>query len=212
MTPEPPAIDPQRPLVEAIQTGADYERDCAELYRRFQRRVWALFARRGFTADECADLTQDTFVRVFHAIGDFHFRSRFERWLFEIAANIYRNELRRRGAVKRDVPEESLDDVARRQTEGQLDAIAVLASPTPSALDEALHHERRTRLRAAIEDLPPQMRRCLLLRHQGFKYREIGDLMRISIQTVKAHLHQAHTRLELELAARPGKPETKGDS
>jgi RNA polymerase sigma-70 factor (ECF subfamily) len=211
MTSEPPSIDPLRSLIEAIQAGIDYERGCNDLYRRFHRRVHALFARRGFTAAECADLTQDTFVRVFHAIGDFRFRSRFERWLFEIAANTYRNELRRRGAAKRDVLEESLDDVITR-AEGQLEAPGALSSPAPSALQEALDRERRTLLRAEIDKLPPQMRRCLLLRHQGFKYREIGILMGISIQTVKAHLHQAHTRLELALAARPGKPETKGDS
>jgi DNA-directed RNA polymerase specialized sigma24 family protein len=50
------------------------------------------------------------------------------------------------------------------------------------------------------------MRRCCLLRYeQGLKYQEIAVVMKISIETVKAHLHQARKRLAAKLETRKEK-------
>jgi RNA polymerase sigma-70 factor, ECF subfamily len=198
-------------LVGQIQAESDYQRSCRELYQLFQRRVFKFFAVRGFSSDECAELTQETFIRVFLGIGRLHDASRFATWLFEIAANVYRNELRHRGAAKRDAYEESIDDLADHQGARQPDAIAALSATAPGPLDVTLHRERLERLRAKLTLLPPQMRRCLYLRlYQDLKYREIAALMRISIETVKAHLHQAQKRLKVDFPDRPDGEETQG--
>ncbi len=52
---------------------------------------------------------------------------------------------------------------------------------------------------SAIGTLPPQMRRCLLLRLDCLKYREIAEVLRLSIYTVKAHLYQARQELQWKL-------------
>ncbi|HEV3460036.1 MAG TPA: RNA polymerase sigma factor [Thermoanaerobaculia bacterium] len=196
-------------LVERIQAGTDYERSCRELYHQFRRRIVSFFAVRGFSSDECAELTQETFIRVFLGIGRLHDASRFATWLFEIATNVYRNELRHRGAAKRDAFEESIEDLAEDQAAGRPDAIAALGSNAPSPLDETLHRERLESLRAKLKLLPPQMRRCVFLRlYQDLKYREIAALLRISIETVKAHLHQAQKRLMVDFPDRPDGEET----
>ncbi len=196
-------------LVERIQTGTDYERCCCELYQLLRRRIVGFFAVRGFSADECAELTQETCVRVFLGIGRLRDPSRFMTWLFEIAANVYRNELRRRGAGKRDAFEESIEDLMQAKPSGGPDAVAALSSSTPDPLHETLRRERLERLRAEIDLLPPQMRRCVYLRqYQDLKYREIAALMHISIETVKAHLHQAQKRLAVAFPKRPDHEET----
>jgi RNA polymerase sigma-70 factor, ECF subfamily len=198
-------------LVEQIQAGTDYQRSCRELYQRFRRRIVSFFAARGFSADECAELTQETFVRVFLGVGRLQDASRFGTWLFEIAANIYRNELRRRGAAKRDAFEESIEDLAENQAAGRSDAVAALSTSAPGPLDVTLHRERLERLRAKLALLPPQMRRCVYLRvYQDLKYREIAVLMHISIETVKAHLHQAQKRLAVDFPDRPDGDKTMG--
>jgi RNA polymerase sigma factor (sigma-70 family) len=200
-----------RILVERIQAGIDYQRSCAEIHRLFRRRVESFFVRRGFSSDECAELTQETFVRVFNGIGSLHTASRFARWLFEIATNIYRNELRRRGAAKRDAFEESIEDLVETQAERRSDALPALSSKAPSPLDATLRRERLERLRAKLDQLPPQMRRCVYLRlYHDLKYREIATVMGISIETVKAHLHQAQKRLTVAFSERPDDEETQG--
>jgi len=64
-----------------------------------------------------------------------------------------------------------------------------------------MDRERLQALRDAIDSLPPQMRRVLMLRLSfGLKYREIASMMQVSIETVKAHLHQSQARLKAALA------------
>jgi RNA polymerase sigma-70 factor (ECF subfamily) len=211
MSSAPSDADRVRALVERIQAGIDYQHSCEELYRLFRRRVHGFFAVRGFAPDECRELTQETFIRVFGGIGSLQLADRFPRWLFEIAGNLYRNELRRRGAAKRDAFEESIESLIESQGEGRADALPALSSKAPGPLDGALRREELASLRVELDRLPPQMRRCVYLRlYQDLKYREIAGVLRISIETVKAHLHQAQKRLRVAFSARLEDEETQG--
>jgi len=192
--------DPSRRLVELIQKGIDVEGNCERLFKLHARKVRNFFLRHRFSPEETRDLTQDVFLRVFKGIGSFRLESRFETWLFEIADHVYQNELRRRGTTKRKGWEISLETGGQSE-EGE-DSTPFEPPPSPPrALDEVLERERVERLSRAIQELPEQMRTCFLLRYgQGRKYKEVAILMKVSIDTVKAHLHQARKRLKLELA------------
>jgi RNA polymerase sigma factor (sigma-70 family) len=72
-----------------------------------------------------------------------------------------------------------------------------LVSGEGTALDSMIERERRAALLKALKELPPQMRICCELRYiRGLKYHEIAAVMKVSIETVKAHLHQARKRLQ----------------
>ena len=155
--------------------------------------VRSFFLRKGFSSQESDDLTQEVFLRVFKSIDTFRRESRFERWLWEIVAHIYSNEIRRRKTEKRNVPEQSLDAVMENE-DGAAPALSIPA-PGPSP-EQDVRSERSKALHAALKELPDQMRRCCILRYEkGLKYQEIAIVMVISIETVKAHLHQARKRL-----------------
>lgn len=192
--------DLTRRLIEEIQAGRNVEENFRRLHELHSRRVLNFFQRKGFTPEESRDLTQDVFLRVFKGIGGFRRESRFERWLFEIVHSIYSNELRRRHAEKREGKETSLD--AGKEDDSSGPGIEI-SSQDPSPLDESVGKERLQTLRQALAELPPQMRLCCELRYvRGYKYQEIATLMKISIETVKAHLHQARKRLMDKLAGR----------
>jgi RNA polymerase sigma-70 factor (ECF subfamily) len=56
-------------------------------------------------------------------------------------------------------------------------------------------------VRGAMEELPEQMRKCVMLRvYQELSYQEIAVVLRLSVETVKTHLHQARQRLRIRLA------------
>jgi RNA polymerase sigma-70 factor (ECF subfamily) len=190
----PPPVDPFGPLVEAIQAGRDVERNSELLYQRTYQPVCRMFQRWGFTTTESEDLTQETFFRVFKNIDRFRHDSWFKTWLYQIVKNICRNERRRRRAsVRRDAcREESLDELL----EADAGRVASLASSEPSAEQRALGKEGLEELRRAFLRLPKQMRECFYLRLvKHLKYREIAEVKKVSIETVKAHLHQARHRL-----------------
>jgi RNA polymerase sigma-70 factor (ECF subfamily) len=191
-----------RHLVDRIQRGIDRERHFGELFRRFHGSLRGTFVRKGFSPGDAEDLTQDVFLRVFRGIDNFRGEARFERWLFEIADHVFSNELRRRSAEKRDARETSLDGLEREPVPVVVPGGLGRAPAEPLA--DLLATERLQAVARSITGLPQQMRTCVELRYQkSLKYREIAEQMGITIDTVKAHLHQAKKRLQLELGEEP---------
>lgn len=166
-----------------------------DLYQRYFRPVVAFFVRRGVPREESRDLAQETFLRVYKNMEGFRNESSVETWLFQIAGNIFKNALRSQGTQKRDAEEVPLETSA-----GDL-VVGPWADADEGPLGAMLAEERARLLREALEGLPPQMKQAVLLRVNGdLKYREIADLMRVSIETVKAHLYQARQQLRDKLA------------
>jgi RNA polymerase sigma-70 factor, ECF subfamily len=180
-------------IIERLQgAGAPREEDFRRLFDLFYPRLVHFFARRGFPPQDCLDLTQETFLGIYRGIGSFRRDSRFETWLFSIATNAYRKRLRWGVADKREGQEVPLEPDGTTRNEPRDE------SPPPG--EDVLRKERSRLLREAVEKLPDQMRRCLVLRvYQEMKYREIAALLRLSPETVKVHLFQARKRLREEL-------------
>jgi RNA polymerase sigma-70 factor (ECF subfamily) len=183
---ETPVLD----AVRRFQAGGDREAAFRRIFERYQRPVERFFARRGLPPEECRDLTQETFLGIYRGLEGWRPEARFGTWVFKIAATTYLKRNRRRAAAKRAAPEVAQEEI------GGADAL-----PSPGTqLDRVLDDERRRALRRAMGELPDQMRRCLALRvEQDLKYREIASVMRLSIDTVKAHLFQARQRLKERL-------------
>lgn len=177
-------------VTETAESGPCFE----QLFERYCRPVSYFFARRGFSQDECLDLTQETFLGVCRGIERFRTGTNVEKWLYTIAINVWRNEIRRRSTAKRDAKEVGFDDIlgtAREIENGQ----------DTDPLKAVLTGERHDLLHEAIRELPSQMRQCLILRiDQHLKYDEIAKVMRISINTVKSQLFQARGKLRARLA------------
>jgi len=165
-----------------------------ELFRCYHSRVVAYFARRGCSREDSRDLAQETFLRVYNNMDTFRGESSMATWLFQIAANLYKNTLRSHSTQKRDGLEVPLD------TTGAETAM-IDENHEDDALGTLLTEERVRKLREAMEGLSPQMRQAVMLRvDRDLKYREIADEMRVSIETVKAHLYQARQHLRDKLA------------
>ncbi len=178
-----------------LQTGVDVEANSRRIFELFYPWVRRFFGRLGHTPQDSEDLAQETFSQVFERIGSFRHDGSFKSWLFAVASNLHRNEYRRRHREKRSAPEVSID------TSRDAD-VSPPDPPSPEAPpDRAVYtRERREALARAVEGLPPQMRNVLALRvDQDLKYREIGAVLQISVETVKAHLFQARQRLRAEL-------------
>ena len=173
-----------------------------KLYRQHYNSVYRAFRRKGYRYDEIPDLVQQTFLRAYRGFASFREESSFLTWILAIARTVAINRRRSQHAKIRNLPEVAIDGF-----EDGGEAILSAASqsdmpPTPE--EKALSKERERqalensrRLRAAMEELPPQMRQCILLFiYQGRKYREISDLLGVSINTVKSQISQAKKRLK----------------
>lgn len=176
-----------------LQTGKSLRgdgNDFEELFRQFYRPVVGFFAKRGTSNDECQDLAQETFLRAFRAFADFRGDARPSTWLFAIAANLWSNRNRDAAAAKRDGAEVPLpeDGWAEPESGDRADERADAA-------------ERLRLLRSAIDDLPPQMRRCVQLRvYQGRGYRDVAEILGVTVETAKSQVSLAKKRLRQSLA------------
>jgi RNA polymerase sigma-70 factor (ECF subfamily) len=192
------------------QTAETLDTDFEEVFERYYPRVSRFFSRRGFSADESQDLAQKTFLKVYrgwerHRRGPHGIDSRAEpwdryrrepppperetSWIFTIALNVYRNEIRRSNARKRDASVKPLEPL--RETGWEPTA------PDGGPESDTLGKQRVQLLAKALDELPPGMRRCFELRFaHGLKYKDIAEVLKISIQSVRSQLHQARKRLE----------------
>lgn len=173
-----------------------------QLFEAHAGEVCRFFVRKGFPLETSRELTQDTFLRVYQGLSEFRGEAKARTWIFSIARNRYLNARRHDRASKRQATEIALDDLRPGEDEG--DAAAPLPDPSaPDPLDDTLGRERHELLWRSVEELPPRMRRCVLLRvGQDRKYAEIAGLLGVSIDTVKSQLHQAKGRLKEILGER----------
>lgn len=172
--------------------GKSAEEAFRDLFDRNYLAVQKYFASWGVPTEECKDLAQETFLKAYSSLETFRGESNPQTWLYRIARNHLLNTRRSRMTRKREGQEVPLD-VWLEVAPGP----AVEADP----LEEVLRGELFRSLRQAVMELPPQMRRCVLLRvYHDLRYREIADVLRVSIDTVKAHLYQARLTLRGKLA------------
>lgn len=173
----------------------DPEKLFREAYETHFRPVCRFFVNKGFPREDAIELTQETFFRVYRYIGRFRNEASLGTWIYNIATNVWRNELRRLKSKKRAGKEVPIDGGAENEEPSQ-----VPRDPHPGALEDLLADEKKRKLYEALKKLPPRMRHCVLLRiHGNLRYREIAAVMKISIGTVKAQLSQAQERLIHEL-------------
>ncbi len=156
-----------------------------DLVLKYQKPLYGLLYRMVSNREDAADLLQKTFVKAFTGLGSFERRATFKTWLYQIAINLAKNVYRDRSRAEH-VP---IDDVVIRRN--------------PRTLETLIEKENRTRLKAALADLPEKQRITLLLRIQGDKkFEEIAAIMRCSLGTAKANYHHAVQKLKLFMAGR----------
>jgi RNA polymerase sigma-70 factor (ECF subfamily) len=164
----------------------------AVLVKRYQRRVTAFVAQMVGDLDVARELTQETFLRAWRALGRFDRRYKFSTWLFRIAHNLAIDQLRRRRVPT--TPLQARDD------EGEPLEIR-LPDTGRSPLEHLENSELAKRLRQVIDELRPEYRELILLRHfAGLSYQEIADLQGRPLGTIKNKLFRAHNVLRNELA------------
>jgi RNA polymerase sigma-70 factor (ECF subfamily) len=192
-----PPVGPED-IVRAVldfQRGSDREKNFELLFRRFRPRIQRFLAPRVFSPEERLDLTQAIFLRIYQGLEGFRGEGSLEGWVLQIAFNVYRKWRDRQPGGRQAVPEVPFED-----SSGAPEPSTTAHPSSPAAEDSPLDHivreERLKVLREAIGELAPKQRLCMELRvYQERSMQEIALTLRISPETVKAHLFQARQRL-----------------
>ena len=136
------------------------------------------------SADDAADLTQETFCKAQRQLDQLRDPSRSKAWLFSILRNAYLHSAR----------------AAKQRRQLPLDLVGDL----PETLPEPLPEVEPERLQQALDDLPEVFRTPVILYYfDDFSYRDIAEQMDLPIGTVMSRLARAKGYLRNRLLQAP---------
>lgn len=138
---------------------------------------------------ECEDLLQETFLRVYRNRHSYRPIAKFSTWLYTIAGNLARSEYRKR--KRRQT--RSIQSVNRDNEEYEIDIPDDSFSPDRDA-ESAIQDEY---IQNALMEIPDVFREVVVLRDvQQLSYDEIAQITGLPLGTVKSRINRGRTKLQ----------------
>jgi len=167
--------------------------DFNSLVQRYEKELYRYLVRYMGDAALAEDVFQNTFLQVHLKRGLYENGRPVRPWLYSIATHQAVDALRKAGRH----PTVSLDQRVASSDSDAGALVDLLVSETPGPLSELQGEERREWVRASVNRLPEALRQTLILAyHQDLKYREIAEILKIPVGTVKSRLHAALAKLQ----------------
>jgi RNA polymerase sigma-70 factor, ECF subfamily len=124
------------------------------------------------------DVIQEVFLALFRSLRSGKSHQNVRGWLFRAAHNLaLKKHLRSRKNIENAGP---LMAVEER-----------VADPAPSPEDQFAFNQVQKRLMSVVRAMPEQNRWCLYLRAEGLRYREIAEVLDISLGSVALYLERS---------------------
>lgn len=169
-------------LMAKVQSGD--ETALATLMTEWEIPVKALLMRFLHNQQDAADITQETFVRVWEQRAKYRLQAEFRPWLLAIAVNLARNRLR----------------WWKRRPEDTLEAWNGVGE-SKDAAQSTEAKERANAVRDAITSLPRDLREAVVLaEYQGMSHAEIATTVGTTPKAVESRLYRARAALRKTLA------------
>jgi RNA polymerase sigma-70 factor (ECF subfamily) len=182
-------------LVQRILDNNDHKA-FAELMDKYQRMV--VTTCRGFVTSyhEAEDLAQDVFVELYESLPGFRKESKLSTWIYRIAVNKSLNQIRKK---KRETSIFNLNLFGKG--EGKETAFQVVSTSDTEADYSIVSAESKRALKEAINKLPENQRVAIILsKYQDLSYKEIAEVMDVSLSSVESLLFRAKANLRKYLA------------
>ncbi|HEY7210909.1 MAG TPA: RNA polymerase sigma factor [Bryobacteraceae bacterium] len=149
------------------------------LFSEFRGRILRYLICLGLSVQDSEEVVQEVFLLLYQHLRENRARTNLRGWLFRVAHNL--------GLKKR---------MGTLRTNGQDSEYFLLATDAaPSPEEQVLMKQQQKRLSAVLGALPEQDRSCLYLRAEGLRYREIAEVLSISLGSVAQSLARAVKRL-----------------
>jgi RNA polymerase sigma-70 factor, ECF subfamily len=160
---------------------AALEEEVVALFDQFRDRLLRYVLSFGLTIPDGEEVIQEVFLALFQHLQRGKSRDNLRGWLFRVAHNLalkgrYRNH----------------HDLAALAEKGSED-LALDQGPSPE--DQVVSNQTQQRLLAVVQALPEQDRRCLFLRAEGLRYREIAGVLDVSLGAVSLSLARSLARI-----------------
>lgn len=164
------------PPADAYAPPVTLEEEVTGLFEQLRNPLFRYLLSLGLSTQDGEEVIQESFLALFQHLKNGKPRDNLRGWIFRVGHN-RALKLRRR----------------HRSQPVQAEGGAVDGSPDPE--QQALHSQRQRRLSAVVRALPKQDRACLALRAEGIRYREIAEILGVSLGAVALSLERSLAKL-----------------
>jgi RNA polymerase sigma-70 factor (ECF subfamily) len=175
-------------LISRFQQGDNYAFDL--LVKRYKDPLLNFVYRFVGDKEEAEDIVQETFLRLFKNKHYYREIAKFSTWIYTIAGNLAKTELRRRKrrkllSISHFMSSEKDYDIPDEDSNPEREANTVITDKI---------------IQKAIDKLSPKFKQVIILRDiQGFSYEEISEIVGIPLGTVKSRVNRARLKLQEDL-------------
>jgi len=170
------------------------EEEVVDLFGQLRAPLLRYVAGIGLPLQDGEEIVQEVFLALFRHLRQGKSRSNLRGWIFRVAHNL---ALKRRTRM-RFIEAGGMDDLSA----GRAADLAADPGPNPEYL--AATRQTHARLDAVLRALPEQERQCLVMRAEGLRYREIAQVLDMSLGAVSLSLTRSLARMAR--AAQTGAP------
>jgi len=173
-------LQDERAWIEAAKQDPEAFR---HLFNKYHDRIYNFVLRRMYYRVLAQDITASAFMKAFKNIKQFQYKGiPFSAWLYRIAINEINLHHRKRKRTVPLTPERSLHLAHESRTDD-----AIIKSE-----DDAEKKKRFKKIHEAIGTLKPKYQNAIALRYfEDKSIREIAEILDLSENTVKTHIHRA---------------------
>ncbi len=162
------------------------------LVTRHRGRIFAMIRNMIHQEADAWDLSQEVFIKAWHALPRFEAKARFSTWLYRIAHNVVYDWTRKRKIVSAGELNDAIFERERIES-GSFTTPSGGESPD----DLMSLGELRLKIQIALDKLSPEHREVVLLKDvQGLSYKEIAETMASTLGTVMSRLYYARQKLQ----------------
>jgi len=165
-----------------------------ELIYNYDKKVLALAMKYVKNDDDAKDIYQDVFIRVYRGLKKFQFSSEFSTWLYRIVVNVcltHKTRSSRREFVS--IHPETEDE--NMNTGFDIEDKEPVPDRAVTNMEISEHIDR------ALETLSPRQKMIFILKHyEGYKLKEIAQMLQCGEGTIKKYLFDAVRKMRTQLA------------
>jgi RNA polymerase sigma-70 factor, ECF subfamily len=166
-------------LTSATESGpSPLEHEVTDLFDQLRVPLLRYLSSFGLNTQDGEEVVQETFLALFLHLREGKPRTNLQAWIFRVAHN---------QGLKRALS-------AKRESGTEIEEFS-LTDPAMNPEQQAAQSQKSARLLSVVKALPEQDRRCLYLRAEGLRYREIVEVLGMSLGAVAQSLERSLARL-----------------
>jgi RNA polymerase sigma-70 factor (ECF subfamily) len=153
-----------------------------QVYKAVSSFIYNVALRITHNSADAEEVTQEVFMKIYHHLKDFQFRSAFKTWVYRITVNAAIKNYRK----------------SAREKNGRVDYDSIIESLPGgrSTFEDTIQSDNEARLNTLLRMLSPEHKVCLVLREiEGLSYQEIAATLRIPVNTVRSRLKRGRQAL-----------------